>query len=377
MVRQARLAARLRLDRCPIGSHALFGDPGLTIHLPVVMPSLDASRAIRIERFETDRHRASGLTGFCRIAIIQLRPRQELCQAKIQITDAFQVLWDHPNQTVRWVDSFDEAFPDLALIALGEFLDHHEVPVQPDPSCHAFTLRLDTDIFSILQRPAAPEEQVVLFLKGRTYWAWKFGLDHARLERADAARLGLELQDLVRLAQLGEGEHWNRVGDRALRATPSLLRSFSAVKAETLESGETVSLGLLYDVALSFAGEQRAYVEEVAKILKNAAVKVFYDSFEDLWGVDLTVKLEDVYRRQSRYVVIFVSGEYVEKAWPNLERQHALAGRIERNDESVLPARFSGIELPGLPATVGYLDISHMTPAELASRILRKLGHGA
>ena len=35
-----------------------------------------------------------------------------------------------------------------------------------------------------------------------------------------------------------------------------------------------------YDVALSFAGENREYVEEVAVFLKNFGVKVFYDDFK-------------------------------------------------------------------------------------------------
>src|SRR5262249_26980075 len=44
-----------------------------------------------------------------------------------------------------------------------------------------------------------------------------------------------------------------------------------------------------YDVALSFAGEDRAYVEEVASVLKSKGVKVFYDAYEtaNMWGKNL------------------------------------------------------------------------------------------
>lgn len=43
-----------------------------------------------------------------------------------------------------------------------------------------------------------------------------------------------------------------------------------------------------YDIALSFAGEDREYVEKVATLLKENGIKVFYDKFEqvDLWGKD-------------------------------------------------------------------------------------------
>lgn len=41
-----------------------------------------------------------------------------------------------------------------------------------------------------------------------------------------------------------------------------------------------------YEVCLSFAGEDRAYVERVAAALGRAQVRVFYDAYEkvELWG---------------------------------------------------------------------------------------------
>ena len=42
-----------------------------------------------------------------------------------------------------------------------------------------------------------------------------------------------------------------------------------------------------WDVALSFAGAQRDYVEQVAQALKARGLSCFYDADEeiDLWGV--------------------------------------------------------------------------------------------
>ena len=44
-----------------------------------------------------------------------------------------------------------------------------------------------------------------------------------------------------------------------------------------------------YDIALSFAGDDRGYVEQVADALKSNGIKVFYDRYERvaLWGKDL------------------------------------------------------------------------------------------
>jgi hypothetical protein len=44
-----------------------------------------------------------------------------------------------------------------------------------------------------------------------------------------------------------------------------------------------------YDVCLSFAGEDRAYVKQVADALNVKGVRVFYDKYEtaELWGKEL------------------------------------------------------------------------------------------
>jgi hypothetical protein len=47
-----------------------------------------------------------------------------------------------------------------------------------------------------------------------------------------------------------------------------------------------------YHVALSFAGEDREYVDQVAGHLRRLGVNVFYDKYEqvDLWSKDLGQK---------------------------------------------------------------------------------------
>ncbi len=134
-----------------------------------------------------------------------------------------------------------------------------------------------------------------------------------------------------------------------------------------------------YDVALSFAGEEREYVEEVAQILKNNDVRVFYDKFEeiDLWGKDLSLHFDYVYRRQSKYFIPFISANYQQKIWTNYEVRTAIARAIENKEEYILPAKFDKTELDGIRSTLGYIDISKMPPEELADKIIRKLGSEA
>jgi hypothetical protein len=130
-----------------------------------------------------------------------------------------------------------------------------------------------------------------------------------------------------------------------------------------------------YDVALSFAGEDRPWVEQVAKILKDNHVRVFYDKDEEvyLWGEDLGDALDEIYRRRSRYVVIFSSQHYAEKLWTNHERKSALARALQEKRGYVLPARFDDTALSGLSPSISYIDLRNETPESFASKILHKI----
>ena len=68
-----------------------------------------------------------------------------------------------------------------------------------------------------------------------------------------------------------------------------------------------------YDIALSFAGEDRQHAEGLAKILTENGVRVFYDKYEqaELWGKELYQHLQVVYRDKARYFVAFFSEHYM------------------------------------------------------------------
>ena len=131
-----------------------------------------------------------------------------------------------------------------------------------------------------------------------------------------------------------------------------------------------------YDVGLSFAGEQREYVEQVAHELTSRGTRTFYDDYEKgtLWGKDLYAHLNEVYQHYCRYCVIFCSREYAIKVWPNRERESAQARALQDKDEYILPARFDDTPIPGLADTVKYVDLNEVSPIELADLIIEKIG---
>lgn len=131
-----------------------------------------------------------------------------------------------------------------------------------------------------------------------------------------------------------------------------------------------------YDVGLSFAGEQREYVNQVAGELRSLGIRVFFDDYErgDLWGKDLYAYLDDIYQNRCRYCILFVSTDYARKVWPNAERQSAQARAVKEKQEYILPVRFDDTPVPGLRNTIHYIDGVGTSPCELADLTRKKLG---
>jgi len=131
-----------------------------------------------------------------------------------------------------------------------------------------------------------------------------------------------------------------------------------------------------FHVALSFAGEDRKYVEKTADVLRRMGFRVFYDKYEQvsLWGKNLYDHLSEVYGKTSRYTVMFISKHYAKTLWTNLERQSAQAKAFSEQKEYLLPVRFDNTDIPGIHSTVGYIDLEDVSPAKLAELIKQKIG---
>ena len=133
---------------------------------------------------------------------------------------------------------------------------------------------------------------------------------------------------------------------------------------------------LEFDVALSFAGEDRSHAEMLANNLRDCDVKVFYDEFHkaSLWGKDLYQHLQTIYRDKAKYCIVFVSKHYFKKNWTKHELKQAQARAFQNSREYILPLRLDDSMLPGVNHTVGYIDLRNATIEEVAVTLLEKLG---
>jgi hypothetical protein len=127
-----------------------------------------------------------------------------------------------------------------------------------------------------------------------------------------------------------------------------------------------------FDVAISFAGQDRETAKRLATLTREAGFRVFFDEFfpEDLWGADLGKFFDEVFRLRARYCVILVSRQYADREWTEHERRSAVARAIkEKGADYILPVRIDDSELAGVAPTLGYVDV-RKTPIDEIARIL-------
>ncbi|WLP89124.1 TIR domain-containing protein [Gordonia sp. NB41Y] len=133
-----------------------------------------------------------------------------------------------------------------------------------------------------------------------------------------------------------------------------------------------------YDLAVSFAGEQREFVEAVVRGVDLPEGRVFYDAdFEaELWGEELTEVFTEIYSKSTRYVVMFISREYNEKEWTRLERRAALSKRLSSPGAYILPVLLDNTELDevaGLLNSIGYVNGLMVGVPGVVERLNKKL----
>ena len=130
-----------------------------------------------------------------------------------------------------------------------------------------------------------------------------------------------------------------------------------------------------YDIAVSFAGEDREKVKPYVDILMDNKIKIFYDDDKkwEAWGKDMYVYLDEIYRLKAKYCVMFISEHYAKKLWTNHERESAQARAFRENKEYILPVKIDDTQIPGIRETTGYIDLRNTSVKELAELTIKKL----
>lgn len=151
-----------------------------------------------------------------------------------------------------------------------------------------------------------------------------------------------------------------------------------ALPSWTRQAGRAVDITQhVFDVGLSFPGEARGLVEEVARELEarigpNA---YFYDNnyVSQLARPSLDTLLQDIYRNRSRLIVVFLGEDYQRKDWCGVEFRAIREIIMARDDGRVMFVRVDDGAVDGVFRTDGYVDARRFSPAQIAQFITERL----
>lgn len=132
-----------------------------------------------------------------------------------------------------------------------------------------------------------------------------------------------------------------------------------------------------FRIALSFAGEKRDFVKEVADLLAKrfGQEKILYDKYHEaeFARYDLGIYLPKFYGEQSDLIVPVLCPDYDAKRWTGWEWVHIYGLLTKEDGHRVMPSRFGYANADGLSPASGFIELDHKTPDEFVALILERL----
>ncbi|WP_029132826.1 TIR domain-containing protein [Sedimenticola selenatireducens] len=160
----------------------------------------------------------------------------------------------------------------------------------------------------------------------------------------------------------------------SLLALERLLEKPEVTKVDTsLKKVESIN----FKVALSFPGEKRSYVSNIADILRASLGdnQMFYD-FDyqsQIAKPNADTLIQNIYRNQSDLVVVFFCKEYAEKEWCGLEWRAVRDIIKSKDSDRVMFVRFDNEEIEGVFSIDGYIDANNFSEKKVAQFILERI----
>lgn len=134
----------------------------------------------------------------------------------------------------------------------------------------------------------------------------------------------------------------------------------------------------IFNVGLSFPGETREYVEQVAAALEGqlGPHSYFYDNnyVAQLARPGLDMLLQDIYSNRSQLVVVFIGADYQTKEWCGVEWRAIREIIQDRKHNRIMFIRMDDGNVEGIFRSDGYVDARKFSPAEVAGFIAERVG---
>lgn len=177
---------------------------------------------------------------------------------------------------------------------------------------------------------------------------------------------------------LGDSIHYSPDGET--KSSKFQAPSLSEKNKDSSSEGEVMPEQRRFAIALSFASEDRQFVEETANILsiKFGKDRILYDRYHqaEFAKPNLDIYLQKLYSQDSDLIVMFPCTAYNEKVWCGIE---ARAIRTLINDrhtaDRIMFIKCSAGIIDGVFGTIdGYIDVvrDQLTPQNVAELILQR-----
>ncbi|MBZ0098581.1 MAG: TIR domain-containing protein, partial [Taibaiella sp.] len=139
-----------------------------------------------------------------------------------------------------------------------------------------------------------------------------------------------------------------------------------------------MTTGKRFKVALSFPGEKREFIEQVAEYLAKEYGRrhIFYDMYHkvELAQPSMDLILMDNYKVNAELVVAFLCREYDEKEWCGVEWRVIRHIIKEKRYNEIMPFRFDDTEIDGFLSIDGYIFIDeNESPESIARYIIERI----
>lgn len=157
-------------------------------------------------------------------------------------------------------------------------------------------------------------------------------------------------------------------------------KDYTPSKLPSLPHNKTKAVDITkhsFEVAFSFPGEVRDYVESIASELEKeiGPNSYFYDNKykAQLARPSLDKLLQDIYRNRSKLIVVFLCQKYEDKKWCGVEFRVISEIIMERKLQKVMFVRMDESSVEGVFKTDGYIDGRSHTPSDVAGFIKERV----
>lgn len=184
------------------------------------------------------------------------------------------------------------------------------------------------------------------------------------------------LKDVIKDKKLDDTLYFNENAECISIEDPSFRLYLNIIDTNEIEKAVKVRKTTYpWDVALSFAGEDREIVKRFTELVNANGYTVFYD-FDlqyQLWGENLRRKLSEVYKYEAQYMVIFLSKDYPEKDWTQFEFEIGKEASGKRTGTYLLPLIINDTHIVGLSRDIGYFDLRTNTIENAVQALIDKI----